>query len=332
MAGKGANMAKKTKRGFAVLTAFSIALVFSQPRIASAQAPKKTVAIGQIIENADLDKVRLGALEGLKKAGFADLTIIYENAQGDIGTSVQIAKRFVGLSPDLILVIGTPTAQAVARSTSKIPVVFGGIADPMGAGLVTNMSHPGANITGTRSFTPVEPQFDLIKQILPNAKRIGILSNPAEANSRAAVDAFVKVGSERGYQFVREMITSSSETLSAASNLAGKVDAIYIPTDSTVVSAMESVVKVSLSNKIPLFTAETAGVNRGALASVGLDWTEIGMDTGAIAARVLAGEKPGDIAVEPASKVSLRLNAKTAKTIGVTLPVDVVARAVQVVE
>lgn len=325
-------MAKTTKSDLAVLTALSIALVFSQLGLASAQGLKKTVAIGQIIENADLDKVRLGALEGLKKSGFADLTIIYENAQGDIGTSVQIAKRFVGLSPDLILVIGTPTAQAVARSTNKIPIVFGGIADPLSAGLVTDMSHPGANITGTRSFTPVEPQFDLIRQILPNAKRIGILSNPAEANSRAAVDAFVKVGSERGYQFVREMITSSSETLSAASNLAGKVDAIYVPTDSTVVSAMESVVKVSLSNKIPLFTAETAGVNRGALASVGLDWTEIGMDTGAIAARVLSGEKPGDIAVEPASKVSLRLNAKTAKAIGVTLPAEVIARAVQVVE
>ena len=325
-------MAKTTKSDLAVLTALSIALVFSQLGLASAQGLKKTVAIGQITENADLDKVRLGALEGLKKAGFADLTIIYENAQGDIGTSVQIAKRFVGLSPDLILVIGTPTAQAIARSTSKIPIVFGGIADPLSAGLVTDMSHPGANITGTRSFTPVEPQFDLIRQILPNAKRIGILSNPAEANSRAAVDAFVKVGSERGYQFVREMITSSSETLSAASNLSGKVDAIYVPTDSTVVSAMESVVKVSLSNKIPLFTAETAGVNRGALASVGLDWTEIGMDTGTIAARVLSGEKPGDIAVEPASKVSLRLNAKTAKAIGVTLPAAVVARAVQVVE
>lgn len=325
-------MAKQAKRGFAVLTAFFIVLAFFQARLASAQVSKKTVAISQIIENGDLDKVRLGALDALKKAGFADLTVIYENAQGDIGTSVQIAKRFVGLSPDLILVIGTPTAQAIARSTNKIPVVFGGIGDPMGAGLVTDMSHPGANITGTRSFTPVEPQLDLIKQILPNAKRIGVLSNPAEANSRAAVDAFIKVGSERGYQFVREMVTSSSETLSAASNFAGKVDAIYVPTDSTVVSAMESIVKVSLSNKIPLFTAETAGVNRGALASVGLDWSEIGMDTGTIAARVLSGEKPGDIAVEPASKVSLRLNAKTAKAIGVTLPADVLARAVQVVE
>ena len=308
------------------------ALLVAQWKPTLSEPVQKTIAISQIIENADLDKVRLGAVDALKQAGFTDLKIVYENAQGDVGTAVQIGKRFAGLSLDLILVIGTPTAQAIMRSVTNVPIVFGGIGDPVGAGLVATLDHPGGNLTGTRSFTPVEPQLDLIRKMLPSAKRIGILSNPAEANSRAAVDAFVKAGSAQGYVFVRETVTASSETYTAASNLVGKVDAIYVPTDSTVVSALESVVKVSLSGKVPLFTAETAGVNRGALASIGLDWTEVGNDTGRIAARILKGEKPGDIAIASASRVSLRINAKTAKSLGVELSTELLAQAVQIVQ
>lgn len=323
-----------TKRFYhdAMRIACIAAFLVGQWKPTLAEPVQKTIAISQIIENADLDKVRLGAVEALKQSGFSDLKIIYENAQGDVGTAVQIGKRFAGLSLDLILVIGTPTAQAVMRSVTNVPIVFGGIGDPVGAGLVTTLDRPGGNLTGTRSFTPVEPQLDLIRKMLPSAKRIGILNNPAEANSRAAVDAFVKAGSAQGYVFVRETVTASSETYTAASNLVGKVDAIYVPTDSTVVSALESVVKVSLSGKVPLFTAETAGVNRGALASIGLDWTEVGNDTGRIAARVLKGEKPGDIAIASASRVSLRINAKTAKSLGVELSPELVAQAVQIVQ
>ena len=323
-----------TKRFYhdAMRIACIAAFLVGQWKPTLAEPVQKTIAISQIIENADLDKVRLGAVEALKQSGFSDLKIIYENAQGDVGTAVQIGKRFAGLSLDLILVIGTPTAQAVMRSVTKVPIVFGGIGDPVRAGLVTTLDRPGGNLTGTRSFTPVEPQLDLIRKMLPSAKRIGILNNPAEANSRAAVDAFVKAGFAQGYVFVRETVTASSETYTAASNLVGKVDAIYVPTDSTVVSALESVVKVSLSGKVPLFTAETAGVNRGALASIGLDWTEVGNDTGRIAARVLKGEKPGDIAIASASRVSLRINAKTAKSIGVEISPELVAQAVQIVQ
>jgi putative tryptophan/tyrosine transport system substrate-binding protein len=326
------NWSMRCQIGFkAMRVACAAVLLFGLLEPSRAQPAPRTIAISQIIENADLDGVRRGAVDALRQAGYTDLKIVYENAQGDVGTAVQIAKRFAGLSPDLILVIGTPTAQALMRSVTNIPIVFGGIGDPVGAGLVATLDHPGGNLTGTRSFTPVEPQLDLIRKILPAAKRIGILNNPAEANSRAAVDAFVKAGSALGYVFVRETVTASSEAYTAASNLVGKVDAIFVPTDSTVVSALESVVKVSLSGKVPLFTAETGGVNRGALASVGLDWTEIGNDTGRIAARVLNGEKPGDIPVAAASRVSLRINAKTAKSLGIELPAEVVAQADQIV-
>jgi putative tryptophan/tyrosine transport system substrate-binding protein len=296
-----------------------------------AHGEQKTVAISQLVEHADLNKVRLGAMEALKRLGFADIHVVYENAQGDVATAVQIAKRFVSLAPDLIIVIGTPAAQAVVRSTKDIPIVFGGIGDPIGAGLVATLEHPGGNATGTRSFTPVEPLLDLLQDTMPGARRIGVLSNPAEANSRAAVDSFIKAGEARGFKIVQRSVVASSETLSAASALVGFVDAIYVPTDNTVTASLESVIKVSFSSKLPVFTAETGGVRRGAMASVGLDWAAVGEDTGRMAARVLSGEKPGDIPVQSTQDVSLRLNEATARALGVDISKPVLARAVEVI-
>lgn len=301
---------------------------------AVAQSSQRTVAITQIVEHPDLDNVRRGVTDALAQEGFGPTTtkLVFESAQGDVATGVQIAKRFVGLAPDVIVAIGTPTAQAAVRSTTTIPIVFAGIGDPLGSGLVKSMDHPGGNVTGASAFTPVEPQLDLIKILVPNARRIGILSNPAEANSRAAVDAMVKAGTVRGYEFVRENVMASSEIYSAASNLVGKIDAFYVPTDSTVVSGVEAAVKVALANRIPMFTSETGGAKRGALAAAGFDWHQIGLDAGRIAVRVLRGEKPGDIPVKPATGLSVRLNARTARAIGIAFPSDLVARAAEVVE
>lgn len=324
------------RRGLALLLVASVALIaagaVAGPTLA--QPAKRVVAITQIVEHPDLDAVRQGVIDALRGEGFdeAGTTIVYESAQGDVATGVQIARRFVGLAPDVIVAIGTPTAQAAARATTTIPVVFGGIGDPVGAGLVKDPARPGGNVTGASAFTPVEPQLDLIGRLVPAARRLGILSNPAEANSRAAVDAFVKAGTARGYGFVQENVASSAEIPAAASNLVGRVDAIYVPTDNTVVSGTEAVVRVALANRIPLFTSESGGARRGALASAGFDWHEIGLNTGHIVARVLRGERPGSIAVVPASGVAVRLNARTARAIGLTLPAEVVGGAAQVVE
>ena len=293
----------------------------------------RTVAITQIVEHPDLDRVRQGVLDALETAGMdgPGYKIVYESAQGDIATTVQIARRFLGLDPAIIVAIGTPSAQAVVRATRTIPVIFGGIGDPLGAGLVPDLQHPGGNVTGSGALTPVGPQLDILKQLLPAATRIGVLSNPAEANSRAAVDALTKAATPRGYTCRVQTVAASSETLTAASDLVGKVDVIYVPTDSTVVSSMDSVVKIELGSKLPVFTSESGGAARGALAAAGFDWYTIGQDTGAIAARVLGGEKPGDIPVKQATSIALRLNARTAKAIGVTLPPSLLAQAAEVI-
>ena len=320
-------------RGRRALTTGALALL-AVPLIGHAAEAVKVIAITQIVEHPDLDRVRQGVLDALRAAGFdaPGYKIVYESAQGDIATAVQIARRFVGLDPAVVVAIGTPSAQAVVRATKTISIIFGGIGDPLGAGLVQDLQHPGGNVTGSGALTPVGPQLDILKQLLPVATQIGVLSNPAEANSRAAVDALVKAATQRGYTCRVQSVVSSSDTLTAASDLVGKVDLIYVPTDSTVVSSMDSVVKVELGSKLPVFTSESGGAARGALAAAGFDWYGIGQDTGAMVARVLWGEKPGDIPVKQATTIALRLNARTARALGITLPPTLLAQAAEVIE
>ena len=313
-----------------LLLALSLAALWSWPL--QAQTRKPIIAITQIVEHPDLDNVRKGVLEALAQAGYDDESadILFESAQGDIPTAVQIANHFVNKSPDIIIGISTPSAQAVVRATRTIPVVFGAIGDPLGAGLVTNMEHPGQNVTGTRSFTPVEPVLDLIHELMPNAKSIGILSNPGEANSRAAVNAMVAAGTQRGYEVIDQNVMASSEIATATIGLVGRTDVVYIPTDNTVTAGAETAIKIANDNKIPVFSAESAGAKHGALLSIGFDWYEIGRATADIAVRILKGEKPGDIPVESAKKVALRINLATAKKLGVTVPKATVDKAVEV--
>jgi putative ABC transport system substrate-binding protein len=295
-------------------------------------AHAQTVAVTQFVEHPELDKVRKGALDALKEAGYASANVVFESAQADIATASQIASRFNGLNPAVIIAIATPSAQMVVNTGTSVPVVFGAVSDPVAAGLVKDLDHPGGNVTGTSARPDVGPQLDQIKQLTPGVKRIGVLFNPAEVNSKVLVEDFVKQGAARGFDVRTEAVTSSAEVLSATANLVDRVDAIYVPTDSTVVSGLEAAAGLAIEKKLPLYTADTNGVNRGALAAIGYDYYEVGRDTGAIAARILGGEKPGDIAVVPAKKSSQLFNAKTAKAIGIIIPKDLLDQASAVIE
>jgi putative ABC transport system substrate-binding protein len=151
-------------------------------------------------------------------------------------------------------------------------------------------------------------------------------------NSKVVVDDFIEQGTKAGYQIRTEAVTSSADVLTAAGNLVDLVDAIFIPTDNTVVSGLEGVVSLAISHRIPIYTADTNGINRGAMAAIGYDYYQVGRDTGVIAARILKGEKPADIPVIRASKTSLLFNLKTAKEIGVLIPQDLLAPAANVVQ
>ncbi|PWC50534.1 ABC transporter permease [Azospirillum sp. TSA6c] len=300
----------------------------------SAIAQSKTVAITAIVQHPALDATRDGIVEALKDAGFVQgqtLKVEYQSAQGNPATAAQIARQFAGSRPDVIVPISTPSAQAVAAATRDIPVVFTAVTDPISAQMVKSMDKPGANITGLSDMAPVGEHVALIREILPQVKRIGVLYNPGEPNSIVLVKALKDEAAKVGLSVVEASVPKSSDAQPAVRSLVGKADAVYIPLDNTVVSALESVIAVGQQAKLPIFSADTDSVARGTVASVGFDYFQVGKQTGAIVARVLKGEKPGDIPVALAKGTDLFVNPKSAAAMGVTLPDAVVKRATKVV-
>ncbi|HEY9080805.1 ABC transporter substrate-binding protein [Magnetovibrio sp.] len=317
------------RMGFAALAA-AVSLGFSSLSVAA----DAHVAITQIVEHPALDAVRKGVKDVLAESGYEEgkgLKWSFESAQGNAATAAQIAKKFAGDAPDVIVAIATPSAQTVSASTKTIPVVFSAVTDPVGAKLVDNMTQPGANITGVTDMTPIAAHMALVKRVVPNAKRLGIISNPGEANSVSLVTLIEAEAPKAGMSVTVASATKSGEVLAAARSLVGKVDAIYIPTDNTVVSAFEAVVKVGNEARIPVLAGDTDSVKRGAVAAAGFNYYDIGRQTGHMVVKILKGAKPGDMAVEGVAKTDLYLNMKSAETQGVTLSQDLIGEAKEVI-
>ena len=230
------------------------------------------------------------------------MTLDYQNAQGNPATAAQIARKFAGAQPDVIIAIATPSAQAVAAATRELPIVFCAVSDPVGAKLVKDLDRPGGNLTGTSDFPPMAEQLDLIHELSPDAKVLGVIYNPGETNSVSMVNSLKQLASTKGFQVLEAAAPKSSDVLSAARQLAGKAHAIYIPLDNTVVSALEAVIKIGREAKIPVYSADTDSVQRGTVASLGFDYYDVGRQTGQQVVRVLRGEEPGEIPVERVKK------------------------------
>lgn len=314
-----------------LLLAFAATLAISLP----AKAENVTVAVTAIVEHPALDAARDGVKEALEAAGYKEgenLTFLYESAQGNPATAAQIARQFAGEEPSVIVPISTPSAQAVVSSTRDIPVVFTAVSDPLGAQLVKDMDHPGGNVTGLSDMSPVAEHLALIKEILPEAKTIGFLYNSGEANSVSLLAVLKAEAEKAGLKVVESAATKSAEVQGAARALVGRADAIYVPTDNTIISALEGAVAVAEEAKLPLFTADTDSVSRGAVAALGFNYKDVGRQTGEIVVRILKGENPGDIAVKVAAGTDLVVNTSAAAKMDVTLPEAVVGRATRVIE
>ena len=295
----------------------------------------KTLAITAIVEHPALDEVRQGALQELANQGYKEgenLTVNFQSAQGNVATAGQIAKQFVADNPDVIIAIATPSAQAVASSTSTIPVVFSAVTDPVEAKLVAKLDGSGTNITGASDVLPFEPQIELIKEIIPAVKTVGFVYNPGEVNSVVALKNLKAVLDPMGIKVMEAPAQKSSDIAMAAQSLVGKVDVIYTPTDNNVLSAYEALVKVAKESKIPLIGSNTDTVERGAIAALGVNYHDLGVETGKITARILQGEKAGGIGVYTAKNLDLFVSPKNAKEQGVTLPQSVLDKAKKVVE
>ncbi|ADP97215.1 ABC transporter substrate-binding protein [Marinobacter adhaerens] len=321
-------MAKTTLRTLFGATLLALAT------LVQAQEPR-VVAITQIVEHPALDAVYQGIKDELAERGFKEgdnLEVMHESAQGNSAIASQIARKFVGESPDVIVAIATPSAQTVAAAARNTPVIFSAVTDPLGAKLVSNLEAPGANITGVSDMLPIDKHLDMLQRVMPDAKRIGTVYNPGEANAVSLVELLEERLSARGLELVKGAATKTSEVLGAARSLVGKADAIYLTTDNTVISAAEAVISVGERASIPVFAADTATVERGAVAALGFDYYDHGRQTGVMVARVLNGEKPGEMAVETMEKLDLFVNPAAAERMGITLSDDVIADAKKVID
>ncbi|MFB9886943.1 ABC transporter substrate-binding protein [Balneatrix alpica] len=311
--------------GLAALATFSL----------SAVAKDVHVAITQIVEHPALDSVRQGVQDELAERGYKEgenLKWSYESAQGAPATAAQIAKKFAGDRPDVIVAITTPSAQTMVASARDIPVVFSAVTDPVGAKLVEALDKPSAYVTGTTDMSPIDKHMELIKQIAPNATNLGIIYNPGEANAASLAAIIKQEAPKQGLTVVEAAAPKSADVQTAARSLVGKVDVIYVPTDNTVVSALEGVIKVAEQADIPLISGDTDSVKRGTAASLGFNYYDLGRQTGVMVARILEGAKASDLPVETASKTELVVNPAAAERMGFTLPQALIDSAKEVVQ
>ncbi|EJC6736467.1 ABC transporter substrate-binding protein [Vibrio vulnificus] len=299
----------------------------------SVMAKTAKVAVSQIVEHPALDATRQGLLDGLKAKGYVEgenLEFDYKTAQGNPAIAVQIARQFVGESPDVLVGIATPTAQALVSATRSIPVVFTAVTDPVGAKLVKSMEQPGKNVTGLSDLSPVSQHVDLIKELLPNAKAIGVVYNPGEANAVTLVELLKKSAAEKGLKVVESTALKSADVQSATQAIAAKSDVIYAPTDNTVASAIEGMIFAANQAKKPVFGGATSYVEKGAIAGLGFDYYQVGVQTADYVAAILEGQEPGKLDVKVATGSDLVVNQGTAEKLGITIPASVLSRATDV--
>ena len=287
-------------------------------------AKKIKIGVIQLVEHSALDANYKGFVDGLAEAGYVDgqnISIDYHNAQGEQVNCVTIAEKLVNDRDDLIFAIATPAAQAVANITKNIPIVISSVTDPESAKLVLKNTAPGTNVTGTSDLTPCEAQMDLLKKLVPNAEKVGMLYCSSEQNSHFQI-ALAKAACDKlGLKYVDGTVSNSNEIQQVVTSLCGKVDAIYSPTDNMIAAGMATVAQVANEKGIPTICGEEGMVAAGGLATYGINYYELGKQTAAMAVEILRdGKKPAEMPIQYLQKCDLSINEATAKALGITIP------------
>ncbi len=290
------------------------------------------ISISQFVEHPALNAVMKGFKDDLKENG-VDAEFKDYNANGNMGTAGQIATQIASDAPDLIVAIATPTAQACAKTYEKAPqlantpMLFTAITDPLAAGLVKDYMHPGPNITGVSNQMPMDKHLEMLRRVLPKLVTLGVLYNSGEVNSVSNVKRIKEAAAKMNITILDGPVTNSADVFQAAQSLVGKVDALFVPTDNTVVSALEAVIKVCERTQLPLFSADTDSVKRGTIAAMGFDYYQHGKQTGAMARKILAGAKPESLPVEFQKDLVFHVNPKAAERMGLNLDKAIVDSA-----
>ena len=302
---------------------------------APAGADAVTVAVSQIVEHPALDATREGLKRGLADAGYVDgenLKFVFQTAQGNAATAAQIARSFIGDRPDVLVGVATPSAQALAAATRDLPIVFTAVTDPVGAKLVSSMDAPDANVTGLSDMSPVGQHLDLMMEVKPDLKAVGVVFNPGESNAQSLVDLLKAEAAARDVAIVEAPAPTTADVQNAARSIVGRVGFLYAPTDNTVASAITALIATGERAGVPVFGGSNTYIADGALIGLGFDYDQIGYQTADYVVKILQGAAPSDLPARVATGSDLIVNAGAAKTLGLTIPDAVLARATKVVD
>lgn len=301
-----------------------------------ADAPKaadKKVSVGivQLVEHPALDATNKGFVDGLKAKGYEEgknISYDRQNAQADQSNLQNIAQRFVNNKVNLIYAIATPSAQTVANATKDIPIVGSAITDYKSAKLVKDSAKPGTNVTGCTDMNPIAEQFEMLTKIVPNAKTVGTIYCSSEVNSQIQVNILKEVAKKKNIVIKEATVSTVNDIQQAARSLIGKVDAIYLPTDNIMASAMPTLTIVTEEAKLPVICGEANMVKGGGIATLGVDYYKLGVQAGGMAADILQGKsKPADMAIQAQKEFKATVNIKAANKIGIKIPEDILKGA-----
>ncbi|MEZ8189331.1 ABC transporter substrate-binding protein [Vibrio sp. 1F279] len=289
------------------------------------------VSVSQVVDHPDLNATRLGLLEGLRAKGYEpgkNLEFSYEMAGGNPAQAAKIARELVSENPHVLVGIATPTSQALVSATRTIPIVFTAVTDPIGARLVKQLEQPGRNVTGLSDLSPISQHVSLIKELLPNAVSVGVVYNPAEANAVALVGLLKQATRDFGFTLHTEKALTIDDVEEKTASVAKRSDVIYALTDNTVASGIEGLINAANQTGTPVVAGATSYVGKGAIAGLGLDYYDVGVQTADYVAAILNGQKPGKLNVKTAQSSQLVVNLDAARMLGLTLPKSVVDRAI----
>ena len=282
------------------------------------------IGVLQLIEHNALDSAYKGFVDGLKEAGYENgknIIIDYQNAQGEQANCITIGQKFINDKSDLILAIATPAAQAIANMTKDIPILITAVTDPADSKLVADNNAPGGNVTGTSDLTPVEAQIELLKEIIPNVKTVGLLYCSSEQNSVFQINIAKKKLDSMGIKYIDIAISNLNEIQQVIQNVVGKVEAIYTPTDNMIANGMATVALMTEPAKLPVICGEGGMTMLGGTATYGINYYELGKLTSTQAVSILKGDKKtSEMPIEYLQKFDLVVNTNMIESIGLTIP------------
>lgn len=316
------------KKALVLLLGLALILGAGCSPAAGPEEPGETFDIGiiQYVDHVALDASRDGFIDALADQGFVDgdnITIDLQNAQADQSNLSTISDRFISNAVDLILAIATPSAQAIAGKTSEIPILGTAITDYETARLVDSNEAPGGNVSGTTDMNPIREQIELLVRLVPDAGTVGVLYTSSEDNSVVQAAIARDVIESMGMEYVEVTVTNSAEVQQATQAIVEICDAIYLPTDNVFASAMPVVYGVTVESKTPVICGESGMVDNGGLATLGINYYDLGYQTGLMAARVLRGEaEPATMPIQGAGDFDFAINGQVAEEIGIAIPDD----------